>query len=68
MTELIVSVAMFLLGMGVGHWLRGRNTPDANLYRWDMAQHLYGKHAAKQMMECDDAHLPGDCPLCGARQ
>lgn len=68
MTEILIAVFVFLLGTSFGHWMRGRRIPDDNLYRWDMAQHLYGKDAAKKIMECDDAHLFGDCPLCGARQ
>lgn len=32
-----------------------------------IAQELYGERWKQALAECRDGHLPGDCPLCGAR-
>ena len=33
----------------------------------DIAKACYGKDWHKALRECIEAHLPGDCPLCGAQ-
>jgi hypothetical protein len=68
MVSIVIAVAVIaaLTGFVVGVQVERRQKPDGNLYRWDLAQHLYGKQAMRRMVECDESHLPGDCPLCGA--
>lgn len=37
--------------------------------RYEQAHALCGKYedAALALWECDEVHIPGDCPLCGAQ-
>jgi len=32
------------------------------------AKSIYGKEWRGALKECNEAHLPGDCPLCGAEK
>lgn len=68
MVSIVIAVALIagLVGLVAGVQIERRRKPSGNLYRWDLAQHLYGKQAMRRMVECDQSHLPGDCPLCGA--
>lgn len=31
-----------------------------------LAIHHYGATGIERAIECDEVHIPGDCPLCGA--
>lgn len=35
-------------------------------WRWAIAKEFYGSNWALAIVECDEAHINGDCPLCGA--
>lgn len=37
--------------------------------KWRMAESLYGngEDALLAIWECEEVHIPGDCPLCGAQ-
>lgn len=67
MMTIALTLVVFVLGFAVGVQTERRRKPNGNLYRWDMAKAIYGEHVAtRRMRECDEAHYPGDCPLCGA--
>ena len=57
-------LAGFAIGVHFMDWYYGRKF-HYNVYRIDMARTYYGRRWAKAIIECDAAHLTGDCVLCG---